>query len=168
MTLRLERLSRLHRPLLDRFENDAPELVVYLRRWALVHEERDRLGRTWIALDGPMVAGFFTLAAASLARAPVGELARLPRFPIPAVLLARLAVDRRVQRQGLGTWLFDQALAKTLVLASDSPVAFRVLITDAKDERAASFYDARGMTRIGAGGWPRRMVLDLKRLLRAG
>jgi predicted N-acetyltransferase YhbS len=34
--------------------------------------------------------------------------ARLPAFPVPAVLLARLAVHRAVQGQGLGTWLFDE------------------------------------------------------------
>ena len=170
MSLRLERLSRAHRPLLDGFTNDEPELVLYLRRWALAHQERDRLGRTWLGIDGEgetaRIAGFFTLAAASLDRAllTTGDLARLPRFSIPAVLLARLAVDTRVQGQGVGTWLFDEALQRTLTLATDGPIGFRVLVTDAKNERAASFYERRGMVALTDAGWPRRMVLDLKPL----
>ena len=173
MSLRVERLSRAHRPLLDGFTNDEPDLVAYLRRWALVHQERDHLGRTWLAIDESAetrLAGFFTLAAASLDREAVtgGDLARLPRFPIPAVLLARLAVDTRVQGQGLGTWLFDEALQRTLVLAADGPIGFRVLVTDAKNARALTFYNRRGMSALVEGNWPRRMVLDLKQLVARG
>src|SRR5690606_34673516 len=94
-----------------------------------------------------------------------GDLQRLPRFPIPAVLLARLAVDRRIQGQGLGTWLFDQALRKTLVLAAEGPIGFRVLLADAKSERATVFYERLGLVRLTEGRWPCRMVLDLKPLL---
>lgn len=169
MSLRIERLSRAHRPLLESFVNDEPDLVAYLRRWAMVHQERDLLGRTWLALDDEAearVAGYFTLAAASLDREAVtgGDLGRLPRFPIPAVLLARLAVDTRVQGQGLGTWLFDEALRRTLLLAAEGPIGFRVFVTDAKNERAASFYERRGLVAL-TDQWPRRMVLDLKPLL---
>ena len=171
LSLRIERLARQHRPLLDQFECQVPELVVYLRRWALVHQERDRLGRTWIAIDdgieGSRVAGYFTLAAASLERGlvSVGDLSRLPGFPVPAILLARLAVDRRVQNQGLGTWLFDEALRRTLTLSADGPIGFRVLITDATDEGAAKFYERFGLVRLTEGRWPCRMVLDLKPLV---
>lgn len=167
MSVSLELLSTDHRGMVSAFENEMPELVTYLRRWALRHQERDRLGRTWVAVDkgpdGPRLAGYFTLAAAALERHLVeaGDLDRLPRFPIPAVLLARLAVDRRVQEQGLGTWLFEEALRKTLVLASEGPIGFRVLITDAKDERAVRFYRKRGMIELATDRWPRRMVLDL-------
>lgn len=170
MSVRLERLSREHGASIAGFENDEPELVVDLRRWALRHQQRDGLGRTWVAIDGrSRLAGFFTLAAASLERPLVttGALDQLPRFPIPAVLLARLAVDRRVQGQGLGTWLFDEALRKTTALATEGPIGVRVLITDAKNERAAAFYERRGLVRLTTGRWPCRMVFDLGPLLRA-
>jgi len=171
VSIRLELLARDHRPLVAAFENDEPELVTYLKRWALRHQERDGLGRTWVALDEVdderRLAGFFTLAAASLERQLVtaGALDRLPRFPIPAVLLARLAVDRRVQGQGLGTWMFDEALRKTLMLASKGPIGVRVLVTDAKNQRAAAFYERKGLVRLTDGRWLCRMVLDLGPLL---
>ncbi len=172
MTLRVVPLGTEHRRLVDRFETDAPELAVYLRRWALRHQERDRLSRTWIALDGDgatgHIAGWYALSVASVERARLpseGALAALPGFPVPAVLLARLAVDRRVQGQGLGTWLFDDALRRTLQLAREGPVGVRLFITDAKGERAAGFYERRGMTALAQDGWPRRLVIDLAPLL---
>jgi GNAT superfamily N-acetyltransferase len=119
------------------------------------------------SFEVPRIAGYFTLSAASLERALVtaGDLDRLPRFPIPAVLLARLAVDTRVQGQGLGGRLFDRALEKTLSLAVEGPVGIRVFVTDAKDERAASFYERRGLERLTPGRWPCRMALDLRPLI---
>ena len=171
MSIQLELLARDHRPIVAAFQNDESELVTYLKRWALRHQERDGLGRTWLAVhevDGERrLAGFFTLAAAGLDRQLVtaDALDRLPRFPIPAVLLARLAVDRRVQGQGLGTWMFDEALRKTLALASEGPITVRVLVADAKNERAAVFYERKGLVRLTVGRWPCRMVLDLWPLL---
>jgi len=88
----------------------------------------------------------------------------LPRFPIPAVLLARLAVDQRVQGQGLGRFLFEEGLGITLQLAKAGPVAFRVFVTDAVDQAASRFYERFGLVRLARES-PCRMVLDLAPLL---
>src|SRR5262249_14356710 len=133
--------------------------------------EKDLLARTYVIIDEQgdkrRLAGYFSLATASVERASVAVLPaldRLPRFPIPAILLARLAVDARVQGQGLGRYLFEEALRLTLNLATAGPVAFRLLVTDAVDERAAQFYERFGLARLGDGP-PCRMVLDIKPLL---
>lgn len=161
MALRIKPLRRVHRPLLAGFESPQPSLVDYLRRYALRHAEKDWLARTYLAINsgGPTerVAGYFSLAAASVERAslaPIAELARLPRFPIPAVLLARLAVDSRVRGQGLGRYLFEEALGLTLQLARAGPVAFRMLITDALDAEAERFYRHFGLEALSEG-YPR-------------
>jgi GNAT superfamily N-acetyltransferase len=171
MALRLEPLTRQHRPLLVGFQNRQPSLVEYLRRFALRHAEKDLLARTYLALDEvggePRIAGYFSLSAASVERssvAPVSALDRLPRFPIPAVLLARLAVDERVQGQGLGRYLLEEALGLTLQLARTGPVAFRLLVTDAIDDAAVRFYEHFGLVRL-ADAFPCRMVLDLEPLV---
>lgn len=170
MALRIEVLGRQHRPLLEGFRNQHPSLVDYLRRFALRHAEKDLLARTFLAIEGAAgaerLAGYFTLATASVERSTVGPLEslhRLPGFPIPAVLLARLAVDERVQGQGLGRYLLEEALGLTLQLARSGPVAFRLFVTDAIDEAAAAFYERFGFTRL-AVEYPCRMVLDLKPL----
>ena len=93
--LRIETLARRHRPLLKQFRNQAPSLVQYLQRFALRHAEKDLLARTYLAVDGEeeaeRIAGYFSLATVSVERSSVEEiegLAKLPRFPIPGVLLA--------------------------------------------------------------------------------
>ncbi|MBX3250816.1 MAG: GNAT family N-acetyltransferase [Myxococcales bacterium] len=128
------------------------------------HAERDLLARTYLAIDGDRLAGYFSLATVSVERASldvVPALARLPRFPIPGVLLARLAVDERVQGQGLGRHLFEEALGISLQLAATGTVGFRVFVTDALDAAAARFYERFGMRRL-SDTFPARMVLDLR------
>ena len=171
MPLRIEVLGRHHRALLEDFRNQHQSLVDYLRRFALRHAEKDLLARTFLAIEGAAgkerLAGYFTLATASVERTAVGSiesLDRLPGFPIPAVLLARLAVDDRVQGQGVGRYLFEEALGLTFQLARNGPVAFRLFVTDAIDEGAAQFYEHFGLLRL-IGEFPCRMVLDLKPLL---
>jgi len=169
--IRIEVLDRRHRSLLRDFRNQHESLVDYLKRYALRHTEKDLLARTFLAIDvtseTERLAGYFTLATASVERAsisPISALDRLPRFPIPAVLLARLAVDERAQGQGLGRFLFEEALGLTLQLARTGPVAFRLFVTDAIDETAARFYERFGLARLG-DEYPCRMVLDLKPLV---
>lgn len=171
MALRLEPLNRSHRPLLADFRNPRASLVEYLTRYALRHAEKDLLARTYVALDAgvgtPRLAGYFSLATVSVERASVArlpELDRLPRFPIPGILLARLAVDARVQGQGLGRHLFEEALGLTLQLARAGPVVFRLFVTDALDAEAARFYAHFGLAPLG-DDFPCRMVLDLRPLL---
>ena len=63
---------------------------------------------------------------------------RLPRYPVPAVLLARLAVDSSYQNCGLGTKLLVDSFKKVIqVYEIIGIVAF---IVDALDKEAASFY----------------------------
>ena len=168
---RIEVLQRHHRPLLAGFQNQEPSLVTYLRRFALRHLERDLLSRTYVAVDEQQgvrrIAGYFSLTTVSVERASVDvipELERLPRFPIPGVLVARLAVDERVQGQGLGRYLFEEALGLTLELAVRGPVTFRLFVTDAVDEQAVRFYERFGLARLSKQ-YPARMALDLQPLL---
>lgn len=170
MPLRIAVLGRHHRVLLEDFRNQHQSLVDYLQRFALRHAEKDLLARTFLAIEevagAERLAGYFTLATARVERTAVGpieSLNRLPGFPIPAVLLARLAIDERVQGQGLGRYLFEEALGLTLQLARNGPVAFRLFATDALDEAAARFYERFGFARL-ADEFPCRMVLDLKPL----
>jgi GNAT superfamily N-acetyltransferase len=174
MAVRIEALGRQHRALLSGFANQHPSLVAYLQRFALRHVEKDMLARTFLALDdtggATRVAGYFSLATVSVDRQAAGRvpaLDRLPQFPIPGVLLARLAVDSRVQGQGLGRYLFEEALGLTLQLVEAGPVAFRVLVTDAIDASAAAFYERFGLARL-ADSYPCRMVLDLRPLQSPG
>lgn len=172
MTLRIEALERRHKSLLSRFENQHSSLTEYVRRYALRHQEKDLLARTFLAIQQvgaeDRVAGYFTLTTTSVERSSLSaieSLQRLPQFPIPGVLLARLAVDHRVQGQGVGRYLLREALGLTLDLTGIGPVAFRLFVTDAIDEAAARFYEHHGFARLHPSARC-RLVLDLKPLIR--
>ncbi|MBK0506674.1 GNAT family N-acetyltransferase, partial [Klebsiella pneumoniae] len=63
---------------------------------------------------------------------------RLPRYPlVPAVLLGRLAVDRKHQGKGYGRFLLADALGR----AVRSEIASFAVVVDAKDEAARRFYE---------------------------
>ena len=78
------------------FSCGAPELDRYIRRFASQDVKRD-IARVFVALDreSGAVAGYYGLSAASFRRdtLPADIARRLPHYPVPAVLLDRLAVD---------------------------------------------------------------------------
>lgn len=63
----------------------------------------------------------------------------LARHPVPIMLIARLAVDRRWQGQGIGQALLKDAMQRTLQ-ASDI-AGIRALAVHAKNEEARKFYE---------------------------
>ena len=91
------------------------------------------------------MVGFYTLAphAIETSQAAPRLGAGLPRQrPIPVVLLARLALDRSEQGEGLGALLLRDALARCAA-ASDA-IGGRAVLVHAKDDNAVSFYEKHG------------------------
>ena len=113
-----------------------------------------------IATDQPSrILGYFTLSAASIVAQDLpSDLAkRLPKYPIPAALVGRLAVDQGVARQGLGKLLLADAVRKAM-LAGET-VAMTVLVVEPIDEAAHAFYEAFGFRSLL--GPQRRLFLTL-------
>ena len=63
----------------------------------------------------------------------------LARHPVPIMLLARLAVDRRWHGQGVGKALLKDAMQRTLQAADIAGI--RAFAVPAKDEEARRFYE---------------------------
>ena len=139
--LRLERLERHH--LLETFDSGHAELDSWLRRHGLPSQQMDS-ARTFLLTDGGRVIGYFSLTMGSVRRseAPRRLVRGLPGYPVGMVLLARLAVDRSEQGQGRGALLLAEALRKAV--AAGEAVAARLVVVDAIDEPAASFYERHG------------------------
>lgn len=125
------------------FNSDSEPLNRYLRE-QVTQDVRRRVAACFVALkDGQRIAGYFTLASASLLLAdlPVSTGKKLPRYPtVPAVRMGRLAVDQEFKGQGLGGALLADALGR----ACRSEIAAFALIVDAKGEAAAAFYRHHG------------------------
>ena len=101
-----------------RFSCGAPELDRYIREHASQDVRRD-VARVFVALVAgkPVVCGYDSLRASSFQREslPAEEARRLPRYPVPAALLGRLAVGDGMKGKGLGTFLLMDALNRVLL-----------------------------------------------------
>jgi GNAT superfamily N-acetyltransferase len=95
------------------------------------------------------IVGYFTLCAHTLSQNSVPEAVRkhIPRYPlVSATLIGRLAVDKGHQGRGVGAALLARALR--MACENTSVVGSSMIVVDAKDERAACFYEAHGFIRL--------------------
>jgi GNAT superfamily N-acetyltransferase len=93
-----------------------------------------------LVLPDGTIAGYYTLSstALKLSELPAEAARRLPRYPlVPATLLGRLAVDRRLQGRGYGRFLLADALFRAL----RSEIASFAVIVEAIDDAAQRFYE---------------------------
>ena len=107
------------------------------------------------------IVGYYTLASASvlLTELPEQLLKKLPRYPtIPAVRMGRLAVSTQFKGQGIGATL----LADALLRSASNEIAAYALIVDAKDIKAAAFYQHHGFMMLGVN--PMQLFLPLANL----
>jgi GNAT superfamily N-acetyltransferase len=139
-----EAINRKH----DREAFDCGEdaLNEFLRRYARKNHE---LGgaKTFLAVeDGPSktILGFYSVSPASVdyARTPETTRRGLARYDVPGFRLARLAVDRRWQGQGIGGQLLLAAGRRCLLASTE--VGGVVLVIDAKNKRVAGWYASYG------------------------
>lgn len=122
------------------FDCGYPDLNAYFRHYAVKNDEL-LFGKTFVALDeSQAVTGFMTLSNAQIEAVTLPDAikATLPRYPVPAFRIAKLAVDRRFQGAGVGSWLLRNALQRALTVSLSVGV-FAVLV-DAIDDIAKGFY----------------------------
>ncbi len=127
------------------FDCGDPALNAFLQRYARQSHDQGA-AKTFLAIDDntKAILGFYSLAPASLAyhRAPDAMRRGLARHDIPGFRLARIAIDRSHQRQGLGGQLLLAAGRRCLQIAAS--VGGTILIIDAKNDRAAAWYASYG------------------------
>jgi GNAT superfamily N-acetyltransferase len=121
----------------------------YLREQA-GQDRRRHLSAVFVLIDTEtsLVAGYYTLSACQVEphSLPVQLARRLPRRPVPATLIGRLAVDLRYRGRGLGRSLLADALLRAATVSLE--VASIAVIVDAKDEAARAFYEHHGFRRF--------------------
>ena len=91
------------------------------------------------------VLGYYTLSSFGIDAGvvPPEITKKLPRYPlIPATLLGRLAVDERHHGEGIGEFLFMDALHRSR--AQSGQIAAVAVVVEAIDERAERFYQHFG------------------------
>jgi GNAT superfamily N-acetyltransferase len=118
-----------------------PSLDDFLRTRAGQYEKR-RLGKTFVAVPegDKRVIGYYTLAAGAITfeHLPTEASRKLPKHPIPVILLARLAVDQSARGKRLGAGLLLDALQRALDLSKN--FGAHAVEVNALDESAVAFY----------------------------
>lgn len=127
------------------FSCGTPALDNWLQKRALVNQSSGA-SRTYVVCDGAAVVGYHALAVGGITHGEVpGRIRRNMPDPIPAMVLARLAVDTRWQGQGLGADLLRDAVLRTLKASEIAGI--RAVIVDAISDDAARFYEQFGFVR---------------------
>lgn len=167
-------MSELHGPVpLEKnhdflsFDCGKEPLNSFLVRHALANQANDS-ARTFVALDGNRVVGYYSLAASAVLfeDAPERMVKGLARHPIPVVLMARFAVDSSYQGRGLGSALFKDAIKRTLHVSKD--IGARAFVVHAKDEAAKSLYEHFEMSPFMNNPFHLYLLMkDIERTLRA-
>lgn len=121
----------------------------FLHSYAWQNQDALGIGVTYIATSGDAIAGYVTLAAGALERdsLPAGSAAAFPRYPLPVLRLARLAVDSRVQGIGIGGALVGFALRVAWTMRET--VGCVGVVVDALPG-AVAYYESLGFERVDA------------------
>lgn len=125
------------------FDCGEPALNQFLQQQA-GQQQRKGLGKTYVAVanNSEDVIGFITLSAGQVAATQLPVTLKLPRYPVPILRIGRLAVDSRHQGHGLGQDLL--AFGLRLAMEFSQQVGLYAVVVDAKQEKAAAFYQRLG------------------------
>ncbi|RMX15873.1 N-acetyltransferase [Vandammella animalimorsus] len=125
----------------ETFDCGQAALNQFLQRYALV-SQKSHSAQTYVCCQGDGVAGFYSLAVGSIdvQNAAPRVTKGLARHPVPVMILARLAVDKRHQGRGLGQALLRDALLRTAQAADIAGI--RCLLVHAKDDAARRWYES--------------------------
>ncbi|MDO9556260.1 MAG: GNAT family N-acetyltransferase [Coriobacteriia bacterium] len=130
---------------LSGFSCGSHELDRYLKTYALPNATAG-VSVTYVHVDGTGATnGYLTLAGTSIRSCEAPAALDLPSYPLPALLVARLAVHADSQRRGIGHSLLTFALEEALVLYGRTGCV--AIVVDAKPE-AVVFYQRFGFEPI--------------------
>ena len=153
--------------LVEEFDCGKEPLNQYLKRFALVNTAAG-VARTYVTvINGEWAAmGYYSLAAGSAERAHAPERVTkgTPNYPVPVVLIGRMAVDKRCQGQGLGKGLLRDALLR--IASAAEVIGVRAVLVHAKDREARKFYEKWGFVSSPTNELHLMLLMkDLKRVL---
>jgi GNAT superfamily N-acetyltransferase len=139
------------------FDCGVEALNQYIQKVANQDQKRN-LTKIYVLADNEEIIGYYSISAHSVMRDYLPEDIKSGTYKdIPFLLLGRLAVDKRHQGKGYGDALIFHAFKTTMEAAEK--VGILGILVDAKDEKAASFYEGFGFRRLL--GTLNRLVLPI-------
>ncbi len=144
---------------LDNFDCGKPSLNEWLVRHAR-QAQASGSAKTFVVVETNRVVGYFSLTVGQVDRLDAPERIRkgMGQYPLPVVVLARLAVCKQNQGQGIGFGLLQDAILRTLLIAEQAGI--RAMLVHPMDEEAARFYTQFGF--VASPLRERQLLLLLK------
>ena len=141
------------------FDCGKPALTDWLQRHAQ-QAQGSGSARTFVSCDGERVAGYYSLTVGQIDTLEAPDRIRrgMGQYPIPLIILARLAVDLDYQKRGLGFSLLQDAIRRAIAVADHAGI--RALLTHPLDAEADVFYRRFGFE--PTPGNERQLILLLK------
>lgn len=126
------------------FDCGVEPLNDYLKKYALQNQKKDAARTYVLTTEENRIIGYYTLVFGSVLFEEATEeiSAGLGKYPIPIILLARLAVDVNEQGKGLGKVLLRDALLRAV--RAGEIAGLRAFLVHAKDAAAKAFYEKFG------------------------
>ncbi len=145
--------------LLEQFDCGNPSLNEWLLRHAR-QAQSSGSAKTFVVSDDNIVIGYFSLTVGQVETYEAPERIRrgMGQYPIPVVILARLAVSINHQSLGIGVGMLQDAIRRTLMISDQ--VGIRALLTHPIDDRASKFYERFGF--VSSPVREKQLVLLLK------
>jgi GNAT superfamily N-acetyltransferase len=134
----IEKLTAAH--VVNNFDCGQIELNRFIQRYAYQNQQANS-SQTYLGISEQEVIGYYSLTVGSVmhSQAPARVTKGPPKHPIPVMILARLAVDRRWQNLGVGRGLLKDALKRTAQAADLAGI--RALLVHAKDADVRRWYE---------------------------
>ncbi|MHB1872871.1 MAG: GNAT family N-acetyltransferase [Steroidobacteraceae bacterium] len=125
------------------FSCGKPSLDHWLKTRALANQQKGFTVVMVVQVAGRVV-GYCGLAPTAIIPAALPRSIRTgqPPNPVPCILLGQLATDQAWVGRGIGTGLFNHALARSV--SGAALIGGRALVVNAADDEAAAFWRRRG------------------------
>lgn len=153
---------------LDNFSSGKLALDDWLRDYAL-QAKQSHTANTFVVQDqNGEIVGYYSLSMGQIAQIEGTDRIRkgTGRHPIPVIVLARMAVDKRFQGNGIGKGMLRDAVIRGVNISDE--VAFRAIITHPIDDEARNFYLKFGFTPSPiSSGQLMILMKDIQKALRA-
>jgi GNAT superfamily N-acetyltransferase len=154
----VEKLAHHH--LVADFRCGRNSLDLFIRKYAHVNQRADS-SQTYIVHHENVVMGYYSLVLGAVKQedAAVSIREAMPgNYPVPVMLFARFAVDRKLQGRGVGTSLLKDAFLRTLEASEIGGLA--AILVDAIDDKMVMFYKNCGFS--DCPGAERNLMISIK------
>lgn len=132
----------------SQFVCDSKNLTDYLKNYAL-QNDRMNIAKCIVAMHEEIIVGYYTTSMKEISKEDLEkkDVRGLPGYPIPVILLGKLAVHSDYQGKGIGKSMLKKIFQAAIKNVNDEGVpAFRAIVVDTREgsKNAASFYENFG------------------------